>query len=268
MPDTLTCSLDLEVQAPTTLVLQFAPAQRADLRLDDALEVTGADGPITALRLTDPDGNQLDVVVAPAGPLTARYHAVVAAMDRPSRAVTPLARIEALRPSRYCPSDRMLETAQAVADPTAPPLARVRAVLEHVQSALSYTADASGSHTDAMQTLADRKGVCRDYAHVVVALCRALDVPARVAAVYAPGLSPMDFHLVAETAIDDTWYVWDATRLAPRPSMIRIGTGRDAADVSFCTNIGGAIRLDALTVSAVSRSDLPIDDHSGLVALP
>jgi transglutaminase-like putative cysteine protease len=109
--------------------------------------------------------------------------------------------------------------------------------------------------------------VCRDFAHLAVALLRARDVPARVASVYAPGLSPMDFHAVAEALVDGTWRVVDATLLAPRSSLIRIATGRDAADTAFLTVIGGTVDLVGIDVSAVVDGALPADDPRELVSL-
>src|SRR6185369_6056709 len=107
----------------------------------------------------------------------------------------------------------------------------------------------------------------RDFAHLVVVLCRAVEVPARVAAVYASGLSPMDFHAIVETAIDGVWWSWDATRLAPRQTLVRIGTGRDAADVAFATVLSGRVELSTVEIWAIAGTDLPLDDHDGLVAL-
>jgi transglutaminase-like putative cysteine protease len=101
----------------------------------------------------------------------------------------------------------------------------------------------------------------------VTTLCRAMNVPARVAAVYAPGLSPMDFHLVVETALDGRWQVWDATGLAPRQSLIRIATGRDAADTALATTVSGLLTMPELVITAVAGGDLPLDDHSDLVEL-
>jgi transglutaminase-like putative cysteine protease len=109
--------------------------------------------------------------------------------------------------------------------------------------------------------------VCRDYAHLTAMLCRALDIPARVAAVYAPGLFPMDFHLVVETAVDGRWRVWDATRLAPRPSLIRIATGRDAADTALATTLSGFLTVSELQITAVAAHDLVLDDHRSPVTL-
>ena len=118
----------------------------------------------------------------------------------------------------------------------------------------------------AEQTLLARRGVCRDYAHLVIALLRALDIPARMVAVYAPGLDPMDFHAVAEAWVDDTWQVVDATALAPRQSLVRISTGRDAADTAFLTNHWADLILRELSVFAVV-DELPRDDVRELVVL-
>lgn len=110
-------------------------------------------------------------------------------------------------------------------------------------------------------------GVCRDYAHLVIALLRALNVPARMAAVYAPGCRPMDFHAVAEAFVGDAWRVVDATCLSPRQSMVRIATGRDAADTAFLDNHKGAITLKGTTITAVVDGELPEDSVDQLVSL-
>jgi transglutaminase-like putative cysteine protease len=109
--------------------------------------------------------------------------------------------------------------------------------------------------------------VCRDFAHLTVALLRANDVPARVVAVYAPGLDPMDFHAVAEACVDGAWYVVDPTCLAPRSSLLRIATGADAADTAFLTIINGVADLSVMEVTAVVDPDLPIDQVHDLVQL-
>jgi transglutaminase-like putative cysteine protease len=112
-----------------------------------------------------------------------------------------------------------------------------------------------------------RQGVCRDFAHLTVALLRACGVPARLVAVYAPGLSPMDFHAVTEALVDGAWRVVDPTLLAPRSSLVRIATGRDAADTAFLTNQGGDLTFVEQEVSAVVEGDLPDDDVTALVSL-
>jgi transglutaminase-like putative cysteine protease len=108
--------------------------------------------------------------------------------------------------------------------------------------------------------------VCRDYAHLVIAMLRALDVPARLAAVYAPGLSPMDFHAVAEAWVDGAWHVVDATGLAPRQSLLRISTGRDASDTAFLTNTRSLVTISRMEVLA-TVDELPVDDVTAPVRL-
>ena len=109
--------------------------------------------------------------------------------------------------------------------------------------------------------------MCRDYAHLVIALLRALNVPARLVAVYPPGCDPMDFHAVAEAFVDGEWRVVDATCLAPRQSMVRIATGRDAADTAFLDNHKGSINLTNMMVTAYVDGELPIDSVDQLVSL-
>jgi transglutaminase-like putative cysteine protease len=141
------------------------------------------------------------------------------------------------------------------------------AISSWVGTQLSYVRGSSRSTDGAVETLLQRRGVCRDYAHLVIALLRSLNVPARLTSVYAPGLDPMDFHAVAEAAIDGKWYVVDATLLAPRKSLVRICTGRDAADTAFLSTYRGSVELAELEVFAVVNGELPRDDVTELVSL-
>jgi transglutaminase-like putative cysteine protease len=101
----------------------------------------------------------------------------------------------------------------------------------------------------------------------VVAMLRAVNVPARVVSVYAPGLYPMDFHAVAEAFVEGHWLVVDGTLLAPRQSLVRIATGRDAADIAFLDNHKGTIALNKMEVTAVVDGDLPRDAVDELVSI-
>jgi transglutaminase-like putative cysteine protease len=132
---------------------------------------------------------------------------------------------------------------------------------------IAYVSGSSRPTDGAVTTLLAREGVCRDFAHLTVALLRANDVPARVVSVYAPGLDPMDFHAVAEACVDDKWFVVDPTCLAPRQSLVRIATGADAADTAFLTVVKGVADLRYMVVTAVVDPDLPIDDVSQLIQL-
>lgn len=255
-----------DVRKAATVVLQVAVA--ADpATLEERLEIHGPDGALAVDVLPAAVGGRQHVVRAPAGQLTVRYSATVPGTDVSPRPVTMAERVEALRPSRYCPSDRVLGLAAAQFGNVGSPADTVRAICDYVSRATAYTAGSSGPSTDAVDTLLSGQGVCRDYAHAVATLCRAAEVPARVAAVYAPGLSPMDLHAVVEAEVDGAWHVWDATGLAPRSSLVRIATGRDAADTAFATVIGGVAPLQRLEVTAVAAGDLPRDDHRALAVL-
>jgi transglutaminase-like putative cysteine protease len=136
----------------------------------------------------------------------------------------------------------------------------VPAVADWVSRRLVYTAGASRPVDTAVDTLLMGQGVCRDYAHLTITLLRALEIPARLVAVYAPGLSPMDFHAVVEADVDGTWCVVDPTRLAPTSSLVRICSGRDAADTAFLSLFGGLARFETMTVTATTAGTLPAPD--------
>lgn len=262
-------SLDLDVTDPATVVLQVGVALHP-LRVDEQLLVTGGGRSLEVETLAGPVGGRQHVIHAPVGRLEVRYRAILptSVQDRPQPLVaTTLERIEALRPSRYCPSDRVLGLAAAQFGGTIDDAETMMAICDYVSGRTSYLAGASGPTTDAVETLLSGQGVCRDYAHTVAMLARAAGIPARVVAVYAPGLSPMDMHAVVEAAVDGRWRVWDATRLAPRQSLVRIATGRDAADTAFVTVLDGHADLLGLQVWAVAAGELPVDDHQGLVSL-
>ena len=145
-----------------------------------------------------------------------------------------------LNPSRYCESDKLGEFAMRTFAGSAPGYARVRAVNDWVTANLVYAAgstDASSSTTD---VLLQRAGVCRDFAHVAISLCRALGVPARYVSGYGVGVDPQDFHGFFEAYIGTDWYLFDPTAMAMSNALVRIGYGRDAADAPFATLVGGA----------------------------
>jgi transglutaminase-like putative cysteine protease len=261
--------LTARVSSPATLVLAVAVAVRmlAPAGSQELLTVTLDGRPADVEEVADAHGGRLHVVRAGPGELVVDYRAHVVGRD--PDAVTPppgtLDRLRYLRPSRYVESDSLGPTAHAeFAGLAGADL--LAAVSSWVGTHLSYVPGSSLPTDGAVRTLIARKGVCRDYAHLVVALLRALDVPARLAAVYAPGLDPMDFHAVAEAYVGGSWQVVDATTLAPRSSLVRIATGRDAADTAFLSVYDGTATLGDLEVTAVV-DDLPDDDVRDLVRL-
>ena len=144
-----------------------------------------------------------------------------------------------LMPSRYCQADRFEGFVRSkFAGLSGGPLAA--ALVNWVAGALTYSANVSNGETTALDTFASRSGVCRDYAHLLVALARAGDIPARCVSAYAPGVDPPDFHAVAELWLDGAWHLADATRMAACGDLARVVVGRDATDIAFMTIFGRA----------------------------
>ncbi|WP_426003118.1 transglutaminase-like domain-containing protein [Paenarthrobacter sp. NyZ202] len=197
--------------------------------------------------------------------VTVDYHATVVGTGVADTS-EPMELIRYVRPSRYAESDRLLPTSYAEFGNLqgAELLAAVR---NWVHGELRYVSGSSRGTDGAVETLLHRRGVCRDFAHLAIALLRSKDVPARLAAVYAPGLSPMDFHAVAEAYIDGGWHVIDPTGLAPRRSMLRITAGRDSSDTAFLSTVGGSLSLKTLRVNADVNGELPGEDPGQLITL-
>lgn len=256
--------LDLELGSSVDLVLQIAVARSAGVE-SERLSLVQDGREVRPRELVDTAGNRLHRVAGAAGLLQVRYEAVVGPGTPPP--TTEIDTIAALRPSRYAPSDEVFATARRLFRGLGG-RELVAAVSEFVATSVTYTPGMSLGTDSAVTTLASGQGVCRDYAHLVIALLRAMDVPARYVACYAPELDPMDFHAVAEVLVEGEWSVVDATRLAPRASLVRIATGRDAADCAFLSYHGGYVGLERLEVDAsVSDAPAPFDDHSALVAM-
>jgi len=211
-------------------------------------------------------GNRINKLDVPVGNLKVSYEATVTGRTTPAP-VTEYDLSMYLRPSRYAEADKFYGFAATEFGNYLESEALLEKVSLWVGTRLNYVPGSSDPIDGAVDTLLAGAGVCRDFAHLVVALLRAVFVPARVVSVYAPGLYPMDFHAVAEAFVDGQWRVVDGTLLAPRQSLVRIATGRDAADIAFLANHKGAITLEALEVMAVVDGDLPRDSINQLVSI-
>lgn len=161
--------------------------------------------------------------------------------------------LDYLLPSRFCPSDKFGRFVAREFGHVVDGGARVHAILDWIHAEVDYLHGVSDAETTAERTFVDRAGVCRDFTHLGITLCRAANIPARAVGAYAFRLEPADFHAVMEVFVAGGWWLVDPTRLAPADGLIRIATGRDAADIAFLTT-GGAVRQVAMTVS-VARLD-------------
>lgn len=254
----------LDVTEPADLVFAVAVADQY-APTSETFEASLDGEPLDWHVVSDAHGTRLHRVRARTGRLTAEY---VARIDRPAPTdeATEADLLVYGRPSRYAESDALAPTAAAEFAGINDPAELLASVSSWVGTRLQYVAGSSLPTDGATRTLLARQGVCRDYAHLCVALLRGLGVPARSVAVYAPGLAPMDFHAVAEAWIDDAWRAVDATTLAPRSSLVRIATGRDAADTAFLTILSGRADLVGVDVTAVADA-LPDDDVTALVSI-
>ena len=263
---TVTADIGLTTLTPARLLFSVAVSNGTPL-ISENLTITRDGDPITPEEVTDSLGTRFHVVDAEPGDISLHYEADIDTGGKKTpAAVHPSSDIVYRRPSRYCESDRFGPiVAHTFGDTTG--LELLQAVSDWVNGYLRYIPGTSGSEDSAIDTYLAGQGVCRDYAHLTTAMLRAAGVAARVASVYAPGLYPMDFHLVTEAAVDGTWYTLDSTRLAPRESLIRIATGRDAADTAFLTVLSGNVNFGPVGVTAYHHGTLLVDDHRHPVSL-
>jgi transglutaminase-like putative cysteine protease len=272
----VSCELVFAVAEPGEVALQVVAADSAGRVLTERFDVaTDGTPPVSLEEIRNPQRERIHVIHSAAGRLSVSYRAEIEAR-RPralvvagpqGHAPSGFERQLYLRPSRYCPSDHLIGFAVAEFRLDTDETSRVASITEWIRRRISYVPGSSDVHDSAEHTLLTGMGTCRDFAHLGIALCRATGIPARFAAVYAPGLFPMDFHAVFETLQRGRWTVHDATGLAPRSSLVRIATGRDAADAAFSAVNSGVMEMEFLEVSATVATVLPWENHAEIVEL-
>jgi len=208
-------------------------------------------------------------VQAFAGPLKLSYRASIDLMHHFAApgdvAEVPIAQLPAevlsyIYPSRYCQSDRLHRMAMREFGQRWQGYDRVQAIRDWVLGRTTFTSNTSDSNTSAIDTLLGQVGVCRDFAHLMIALCRAINIPARFATGIDygadPALGPTDFHAYVEVYLGGRWYIFDPSGTAIPMGFVRLGTGRDAADVAFATIFGTVTsRAPVITIRAVAGLD-------------
>lgn len=212
----------------------------------------------------DRSGNRFVRLDAARGVLSINYHAKVELNPLPVPPLleeTPVTAVpddvlRYLMPSRYCESDSMGRVAQQLFGQLPHGMGRVQAIEAWIHQSIDYLPGFSNSTTTAQEVFVQRAGVCRDFAHLGITMCRALNIPARLVVGYVHfDEPPQDFHAVFEAWLGNRWVLFDATRMAPVERLVRVGTGRDAKDVAFATIFGGVQMLrKALTVD---EGDVP-----------
>ena len=254
------CNIQMTVNGPTPMQLIMRPrsgdgqwVEAETYRIDPLTPVT---------EYVDQRGNLCQRMVASPGSLSISVmHDVVTAdaidLDEgapftPVEMLPPFA-LPYLLPSRYCESDEMGQLAQEVTKDATPGYDQAEAIRYWIHHEFEYQYGTSNASTSAQDTAKAQRGVCRDFAHTGIALCRAMQIPARMVVGYLYELDPMDQHAWFEAYVNGRWYTFDATQDEPKGGRVCVAYGRDAADVAFITQWGNA-SLDSMDVD-VKRLD-------------
>jgi transglutaminase-like putative cysteine protease len=254
----LRIEVDLDYHFPEAadVLLAIEVAQLADQVLSEDLLKVAACGPLRPIGAEDGIGRR--TWMRALGHCRATYRATLA-VDRPGIAIgglpasllpdLPPEVVPYLWPSRYCESDRF----EAFVEKTFGALdggAKVEAMAEWIRREMDYVIGSSDASTTAVDAFLSRRGVCRDFAHLLASFTRAAGIPARLVSAYAWGLKLPDFHAVVEVWLDGAWHLVDATGLAPIGGLVRICVGRDATDIAFMTIFGtGEMRAQSIQVT-------------------
>jgi transglutaminase-like putative cysteine protease len=265
----LSLELDYEIAPPSCDFIFNIHAAHTDCQrvLDENLQISQD---VAARVDTDPitQNRYLRLSGAP-GPLKVSYNATVDLnhfVEQPGNiAEVPVAQLPTsvlgyIYPSRYCQSDRLLRLATKEFGHWQQGYSRVQGIRDWVLQRVQFAQNTSNSNTSAVDTLLETVGVCRDFAHLMIALCRAVNIPARFTTGIDygadPVLGPTDFHAYVEVFLGGRWYIFDPSGTAIPMGFVRFGTGRDAADVAFAT-IFGPVQSQAprITIEAIPGAD-------------
>ena len=252
--------LEYQVKAPTHFCFNIEAAHWPTQKiLSERLAVSSG---VARHSFTDAaSGNRFFRFDASPGPLLVNYQADVEVYSEhvdeqlPESAVgeVPDAIFHYLMPTRYCESDVLASAAQQMFGNEAPGIGRVRKVVKWIHDAIVYKPGSTNSTTTAQEVFVQRTGVCRDFAHLGITLCRALNIPARIVVGYVWfDEPPQDFHAAFEAWIGGQWVLFDPTGMAPVDRLVRIGTGRDAKDVAFST-IFGAVEMTRMELNVLEH---------------
>lgn len=238
--------LEYAVQSPTHFCFNIEAAHWPTQKiLSEQLSISSGVQPHAAV---DPrSGNRLIRFDAAPGPLRVRYKAEVEVHTPPADSrlcETPVGQVpddifEYLLATRYCESDVLTGEVVRMFGTLPRGFARVQAITDWIRREIRYQPGSTNSNTTAQEVFAQRAGVCRDFAHLGITFCRALNIPARIVVGYVWfDEPPQDFHALFEAWLDGHWVLFDPTGMAPVDRLVRIGTGCDAKDVAFATLFG------------------------------
>ncbi len=251
----ISCDLSFDITVPTPFILMLRPQSGANQWI--ASEEYKIVPSVPVMEYTDIYGNLCQRLIAPRGNFTIHTAAEVRTTEYIDQAPgvhfveiqnLPESVLTYLLPSRYCESDHFSQMATEITAGELLGYNQVRAISIWLRNTIRFEPEHSDALLSAVEINARQSGVCRDFAHLGIALCRSLSIPARMVVGYLHGLEPMDLHAWFEAYVGDRWYSFDATQAEMRGGYVSIGYGRDAADVAIYNQFGPALYPTSQTV--------------------
>ncbi len=250
------CNLKFNVISPTPFILMLRPRSGAQQWV--ARETYTITPAVPAVEFDDAYGNLCQRLIAPVGEFSINTSADVMTADMidvaPGAPYVPVQNLPNevltyLLPSRYCEAEQFFEMASGMVAGVTPGYDQVACISEWIRKEVNFNSASIYDHMAATDVNERREGVCRDLAHLGIALCRALCIPARMVVGYLHGLEPMDLHAWFEAYVGGRWYTFDPTQDAPRGGRVTVAYGHDAANVAIFSQFGPALMPTAMQVT-------------------
>ncbi|MDA3961729.1 MAG: transglutaminase family protein [Planctomycetota bacterium] len=250
------CLLEFNIQVPTPFLLMMRP--RSGRQQWIAREEYVLSPSVPAVEFTDPFGNLCQRLVSPVGHFSIHTRVDIETADTSDIGTgAPFVEVQQLPdetlpflyPSRYCESDRFTEMAASITSGQLPGYDQCNAIVNYIRQSIPYTPGVGQQIISASEVNQQGSGVCRDLAHLGIACCRALSIPARMVVGYLEALEPMDLHAWFEAYVGNRWYTFDPTQTDLDGGRVAIAFGRDAADVAIYTQFGNPVDLLAMNVT-------------------
>ena len=258
------CALEFDIQTPTPFLLMLRPRSGYQQHVTSESFVLSPE--VQTSEFTDMFGNLCQRLVAPRGPFSIYVSAEVETADFSDVApgapfveveYLPVEVLPFLLPSRYCESDRFSNVAAEISSGFIPGYDQCTAIVDYIRRTTQYTPGEGTEIISATEVNQRPNGVCRDMAHLGIALCRALSIPARMVVGYLEGLQPMDLHAWFEAWVGNRWYTFDPTQTVSGSGRIAIAYGRDAADVAIFTQFGNIVDVNRMEVIVEKMNSRP-----------
>ena len=242
------CNIAFAVHLPTPFILMLRPRSGSGQWV--ARESYTLKPSVPVVEYTDSYGNFCQRLIAPPGEFRIRTSADILTADQVDiRGGAPFDEVQNLPdavltyllPTRYCESDRFIDLGQQIVAGVTPGYDQVATIVAWIRENIRFNPDSVHFQLSAVEVNQQREGVCRELAHLGIALCRGLCIPARMVVGYLHGLRPMDFHAWFEAYVGGGWHTFDPTQSCPTGGRVKVAYGRDAADVAIFNQFGPAL---------------------------